>query len=273
MSNIHSIALSGFGAGTNELYDRARPSYPAQLLTFIKSIAPKSEPLNVVEIGAGTGLFTRALLSHSDWTSSIARLRAIEPSEGMRKVWSEKVTVENATIEEGTFESTAVPDGWADLIVIAQAFHWCPDHDKACTEFSRILKKDGLVVFIWNLEDRDRAGWVAQLRERIEQHEHGTPQFRLGLWREAFTTTSYLENFEKPQENVWEYHLVTTESLCVDRALSKSYIAVLPPEGKDKVASDLKAILARGDDRVWVDKSQGTFEYPYKTFVVVSRKK
>ncbi|KAI6103394.1 S-adenosyl-L-methionine-dependent methyltransferase [Pisolithus sp. B1] len=272
MSNVHSIALSGFGAGTNELYDRARPSYPAQSLTFIKSIATKSEPLNVVEIGAGTGLFTRALLSHPDWTSSIARLRAIEPSEGMRKVWSEKVTVENATIEEGTFESTAVPDGWADLIVIAQAFHWCPDHDKACTEFSRILKEDGSVVFIWNLEDRDRAGWVAQLRERIERHEHGTPQFRLGLWREAFTTPSYLGNFEKPEENVWEYHLVTTESLCVDRALSKSYIAVLPPEEKDKVASDLKTILARGDDRVWVDKSQGTFEYPYKTFVVVSRK-
>lgn len=154
MSNVHLIAQSGFGAGTNELYDRARPSYPAQSLTFIKTIGPKSESLNIVEIGAGTGLFTRSLLSHPDWTSCIARLRAIEPSEGMRKVWAEKVTVENATIEDGTFENTAVPDGWADLIVIAQAFHWCPNHDKACTEFSRILKEGGSVVFIWNLEDR-----------------------------------------------------------------------------------------------------------------------
>lgn len=94
------------------------------------------------------------MISHPDWTSYIARLRAVEPSEGMRKVWSEKVTAENATVEDGTFESTEVPDGWADLIVIAQAFHWCPDYDKACAEFSRILKKDGSVVFIWNLEDR-----------------------------------------------------------------------------------------------------------------------
>lgn len=72
----------------------------------------------------------------------------------MREVWSEKVTAENATVEDGTFESTEVPDGWADLIVIAQAFHWCPDYDKACAEFSRILNKGGSVVFIWNLEDR-----------------------------------------------------------------------------------------------------------------------
>ncbi|KAI6150416.1 S-adenosyl-L-methionine-dependent methyltransferase [Pisolithus tinctorius] len=273
MSNVHALAQSGFGTGTNELYDRVRPSYPTQSLTFIKSINPKSESLDIVEIGAGTGLFTRALISHPDWTSYIARLRAVEPSEGMRKVWSEKVTAENATVEDGTFESTEVPDGWADLIIIAQAFHWCPDYDKACAEFSRILKKDGSVVFIWNLEDRDRAGWVAQLRERIERHEQGTPQFRLGLWREAFTTPSYLQNFEEPRENVWEHHLVTTESLCVDRALSKSYMAILPPEEKDKAISDLKTILARGDDRVWVDKDQGTFEYPYKTYVVVSRKK
>ena len=38
----------------------------------------------------------------------------------MRKVWAEKNTEEKATIEDGTFDSTAVPDGWADLVLIAQ---------------------------------------------------------------------------------------------------------------------------------------------------------
>lgn len=191
----------------------------------------------------------------------------------MRTIWTEKNTEGKATIEDGTFESTVVLDGWADLVLVAQAFHWCPDYDKACAEFARILKKDGAAVFIWNLEDRDQAGWVAQLRERIERHEQGTPQFRLDLWRQAFSTPSYLQNFEAPEEKVWEYHIATTEQNAIDRALSKSYISVLPPKEKEKVVSDLETILARGDDRVWMDKSQGTFEYPYKTFVVVSRKK
>ena len=36
----------------------------------------------------------------------------------------------------------------------SQAFHWCPDYDKAAREFARILKPDGIVALIWNLEDR-----------------------------------------------------------------------------------------------------------------------
>ncbi len=35
-----------------------------------------------------------------------------------------------------------------------QAFHWCPDYDKAVAEFARVLKPQGIVAFIWNLEDR-----------------------------------------------------------------------------------------------------------------------
>ena len=121
--------------------------------------------------------------------------------------------------------------------------------------------------------DRDRAGWVAELRERIERHEQGTPQFRLGLWRHAFSTPFYLQNFEDQEEKIWEYHIATTEQIAIDRGLSKSYISVLPPKEKDEVVSDLKTILARGSDRVWMNESEGIFEYPYKTNVVVSRKK
>ena len=35
-----------------------------------------------------------------------------------------------------------------------KAFHWCVDYERACREFSRILKSTGAAVFIWNLEDR-----------------------------------------------------------------------------------------------------------------------
>lgn len=120
---------------------------------------------------------------------------------------------------------------------------------------------------------RDTAGWVAQIRDRIEIHEGGTPQFRLGLWRQAFCTETYNNNFKPPEEKEWVYHLDTLEEICVNRALSKSYISILPPDEKERVSEDIKAIVARGDGRVWIDESQGVFEYPYKTLVVLSRKK
>ncbi|KAH9901007.1 S-adenosyl-L-methionine-dependent methyltransferase [Cubamyces lactineus] len=270
---VHALAKQGFGTGTNELYDRARPSYQANAIAHIRQSVRASPPLNVVELGAGTGIFTRALLAHPDWADSIKELRAVEPSEGMRDVFTKTVSDPRASVREGTFDTTGIEDGWADLVVIAQAFHWCPDYDKAVAEFARILKPEGIVAFIWNLEDRNRAAWVAQLRDRIERHESGTPQFRLGLWRAAFSTPSYLANFEPQEENVWDYVLHGTRDIVVNRACSKSYIAVLSPEDKQKVIDDIDAILQRKEGLVWIDEAQGLFEYPYQTFLVVARKK
>ena len=72
----------------------------------------------------------------------------------MREVFTKTIQDERVTAEEGTFNTTNVEDGWADLVVIAQAYHWCPDYSKAAEEFSRILKPNGIVALIWNLEDR-----------------------------------------------------------------------------------------------------------------------
>ncbi|THU89516.1 S-adenosyl-L-methionine-dependent methyltransferase [Dendrothele bispora CBS 962.96] len=271
--NVHSIAAQGFGQGTNELYDRARPSYQSVAISHIKAAVRSDSKLNVLEIGAGTGIFTRALLVHPEWKDAIAQLKAVEPSSGMREVFAKTVTDKRATVQEGTFDNTGVEDGWADVIIIAQAFHWAPDHERACTEFSRVLKPNGVWTMIWNLEDRDAARWVAGLRNRIEQHESGSPQFRLGLWRKAFETIAYNKFFEPQEERVFQYTLETTEDQVLDRACSKSYIAVLPPDEKEKVVSDVRAVLQKGEDKEWIDESKGVFKYPYQTFVVVCRKK
>lgn len=270
---VHRIAQEGFGTGTNELYDRARPSYQPIVLSHIRKVVRGSAPVNIVEIGSGTGIFTRALFAHPEWRESIGELRAVEPSEGMRSVFSKTVLDPRATAVEGTFDHTNVEDGWADLVVIAQAYHWCPDYDKASAEFARILKPKGVVVLVWNLEDREGAPWVAQLRDTYERFENGTPQFRLNLWRATFTAPSYTSNFEIAKEDLWKWTLHATRNLVIDRVASKSYVAILPDEQKEEVKKDVGKIVDRGDGLVWVDKDQGVFEYPYYTLAVVWRKR
>ncbi|KAK0483705.1 S-adenosyl-L-methionine-dependent methyltransferase [Armillaria novae-zelandiae] len=273
MAVVHNVAQTGFGSGTNELYDRARPSYQSTALSAIREAVKATAPFNVVEIGAGTGLFTKALLKHPDFSGAIRELRALEPSAGMRDIFTKTVQDERVSAREGTFDTTNIEDGWADLVTIAQAFHWCPDFNAASIEFARILKPGGVVAFIWNLENRDAARWVAQLRDQIEQHEAGTPQFRLGLWRKTFDTDAYKKHFQSPIEKTWAYTLPSDVSLVVDRANSKSYIQTLPDDVRSKVLDGVKAIVERGDDKVWIDENQGTFEYPYQTFLVISQKK
>ncbi|TFK55032.1 S-adenosyl-L-methionine-dependent methyltransferase [Heliocybe sulcata] len=272
LKQVHDMAKQGFGTGTNELYDRARPSYQSEALAYIRQEVQASS-VNIVEIGAGTGIATRALLAHPDWSQSVARLRAVEPSEGMRDVFSKTVKDDRVSIADGTFDTTGVEDGWADLVLVAQAFHWCPDFNVAAAEFARILKPTGIVALIWNLEDRDAAGWVAQLRDRVESHESGAPQFRLMLWRQTFDTPNYQSLFQPHIEKIWERSLPGTLEIVVDRACSKSYTAVLPEDEKKKVVEDVTQIVKTGDGMTWQDKEKGIFNYPHKTYVVIWKKK
>lgn len=64
-------------------------------------------------------MLTRGLLKHPEWSSDISELKAIDPSEGMRIVFQRTVNDTRVSISDGTFDNTGVPDGWADLIVIA----------------------------------------------------------------------------------------------------------------------------------------------------------
>ncbi|KAJ7769023.1 S-adenosyl-L-methionine-dependent methyltransferase [Mycena olivaceomarginata] len=271
---VHSVAANGFNTA-NELYDRARPSYQPVALSYIRSAVKTADPINVVEVGAGTGIFTRAFIAHPEWTCAFKELRAIEPSQGMRDVFNKTVSSEHGSVSvaDGTFEETHVEDGWADLVVVAQALHWAPDFGRAAEEFGRILKPGGVLVFIWNLEDRDAAKWVAQVRDRVEQYEGGVPQYRLGLWRQIFDTAQYQKAFEAPEEKSWSIPLPASADIVVDRVRSKSYIALLPDEEKAIVKEDLATILKKGDGKVWINESEGIFEYPYKTDVVVARRK
>ncbi len=88
-----------------------------QVCTSIDPI-PNGEPEK--RIGSGTGIFTRALLAHPEWSPSVKALRAVEPSEGMRSTFAKMVNDERVTLTEGTFDHTGVGDHWANVIVIAQ---------------------------------------------------------------------------------------------------------------------------------------------------------
>ncbi|KAI5123364.1 hypothetical protein M0805_001785 [Coniferiporia weirii] len=270
---VHQIAKAGFGTGTNELYDRARPTYQPDVLSHIRKVAGAKSSVNIVELGAGTGIFTRALLAHPEWQTAVGELKAIEPSEGMREVFAKTVMDPRVSVANGTFDHTGAPDAWADLVIVAQAFHWCPDYEAALQEFARVLKPEGAIVLVWNLEDRERARWVDQLRDVYEKFELNTPQFRLGLWRKVFDVPAYTKFFH-PYEDTTFYHNITgTSDSVVERVFSKSYIAVQPEENKKAIREMVKEVVERGDDKVWIDEAQGVFEYPYNAFVYVLRRK
>jgi hypothetical protein len=74
----------------------------------------------LIRIGAGTGIFTRALLAHEKWSSIIHIVKAVEPSSGMRQAFSKFVRDQRVSLAAGTFEQSGVDNGWADIVIVAQ---------------------------------------------------------------------------------------------------------------------------------------------------------
>jgi len=271
---VHQLSKDGFSTHTSEHYNKVRPSYPSEVLSHIRKAVPDHD-VKVVELGSGTGIFTRAMLSHPEWAKSISEIKAVEPSEGMRTVFAREVTDPRVSLTEGTFDKTGVADAWADLIVIAQAFHWCLDHDAAMAEFSRILKPSGIVALVWNHQDRKKAAWVDQTEELVTTYRpEGVEMTRRSeRWRTLFETQGYKSTFASPEETLFPYTLPTTLDAVVDRAMSVSCMAILSADDKVKASEELRVIVERGEGKVWINEQEGLFEFPHFTTVFILRRK
>jgi SAM-dependent methyltransferase len=137
-----------FGAIAED-YDRLRPSPGAEAIAWLL-------PANcqvVVDVAAGTGKMTRALLKR------VPTVYAVEPDDRMRAVLASRSPEVIALA--GTGEAIPLPDASADAVYVASAWHWL-DPARAFPEISRVLKDGARFGVLWTSRDRD-IEWVRDL--------------------------------------------------------------------------------------------------------------
>jgi SAM-dependent methyltransferase len=136
-----------FGA-VAELYDRARPGYPPDAVGWMLGNTAR----DVVDLGAGTGIFSRLVASLGH------RVTAIEPDPEMR---AQLATSDTIAVLAGSAEAIPLPDRSCGAVVAAQSFHWFDNHE-ARAEIARVLDDGGVFAPIWNIRDQT-VPWVAEL--------------------------------------------------------------------------------------------------------------
>lgn len=246
-SAVNSVAAKSFNSNAN-LYNQVRPSYPVESVKCILSyanipVSDVTEPCcgdayasyNVLDLAAGSGLFTNVLHNivnaGSCEGSSVVKICAVEPTAGMRSVFSQELP--NVPIYDGSATSLPFPDDHFDLITVAQAFHWFANRH-ALAEIHRVLKKDGrgTLALIWNLESAD-IEWMKQLRGLYEPFDEDVPQYRKGTWEHAFTDSDKERGgdplFEMPLvKKKFQTEMLVSQAHMMHRVESKSYITALP---------------------------------------------
>jgi SAM-dependent methyltransferase len=203
-----------------DAYERGRPGYPEEAVRWMVG----DDPVDVVDLGAGTGKLTRALVALGH------RVVAVEPLDEMRAQL--EAAVPGAHAVAGRAEAMPLPDGAADVIASAQAFHWF-DHDDALPEIARVLHSGGRLALVWNSRD-DRDPWMSRLsaiigNETIEETDVTPILDESGYFGPVETATFVFEQ------------LLDRDGL-LDLVLSRSYLAKLPPVDREPVLDAVGAL-------------------------------
>ncbi|MFF1696978.1 class I SAM-dependent methyltransferase [Streptomyces sp. NPDC058257] len=111
--------LRGIFDGDAELYERARPRYPAGLVEELAGQAGLGRGSRVLEIAPGTGQLTVPLARTG------STLTGVELGPALAAVARRNLApYPRAHVEVAEFEAWALPPKPYDLVVCATAFHW-----------------------------------------------------------------------------------------------------------------------------------------------------
>jgi SAM-dependent methyltransferase len=163
---VEEIGAQASSFGTiAENYDRVRPGPAPAAVDWLLPAGCSA----AVDLAAGTGLFTRALIGR------VPDIVAVEPDGRMRAVLAERT--EGVRVLDGRGEAIPLPDASVDALFVSTAWHWF-DPALAVPEIARVLRDGGRLGVIWTSRDRSD-DWVAELdllRPPSAQRENREPQ-------------------------------------------------------------------------------------------------
>jgi ubiquinone/menaquinone biosynthesis C-methylase UbiE len=221
---LHRLARS-FGP-VAEAYDRGRPGFPADAARWLVG----RDAATVLELGAGTGKLTRALvdLGHD--------VHASDPDPDMLGILQRHLPA--VPTSECGAEEIPLADRSVDVVVAGQSFHWF-DHERALPEIARVLKPGGALAVAWNNRDAT-IPWVRKLWRILGEQ----PTVTAGTDAAVDTiVTSPLFGF-LDQETFTHWQEVNRASI-VDLVASRSYVASLDADARE---AKLAEVLAFYDD-------------------------
>lgn len=234
MPDIDEQQASSFGLAA-QAYERGRPGYPDAALDWLLPAGA----MDVVDLGAGTGKLTRALLDRE------LTVVAVEPSDGMRAELT--AALPGVTALAGTGERIPLPDRSADAVLVAQAWHWV-DPAAGVPEVARVLRPGGRLGVIWNFRD-ESVDWVAALGRSM---------------RSLADDPTVMEVELDPPFGPVERHMVpwrhrTTPDGLRDLVASRSYVITAPPAERRRVLVEVDDLLAGHPDLAGREQ----FDLPY----------
>jgi len=185
-----SAAQRDFWTGVAREYDRVVDLQigPATRGLIRERLSREGRLGDVVELGCGTGFYTRALVQQAD------SVVATDLSPGMLELARAAVAAPNVTFQVENCESTSFPDASFDVVFAALVLHFT-EPARALAEMRRILRPGG-VLLVANLDPKALSG-LDRLRCQVRILWRGLTGYRRrpppGLGRNVLSERELLD--------------------------------------------------------------------------------
>lgn len=205
-------------------FSQAAPSYDDAAI-LQKTVAERVDerlaltalkPSVIVDMGAGTGLLTERVIQRYPQAKVLAIDLSLEMLKQARKrlkrpkfnwlprsIWE----IDGATILNADAYALPLETSSVDLLVSNLMLQWCDDLDSVFTEFRRILKPEGLIMFTtfgpdtlkelkqaWAVAD----GVDAHVNQFVDMHDIGDALIRNGFGQPVMDVEHFTLTYDKP---------------------------------------------------------------------------
>jgi SAM-dependent methyltransferase len=193
-----------------------------------------------VDLGAGTGLLTRAL------ARKVPQVVAVEPDPRMAAVLqarSADAQLDGIQVTQSRGEQIPLPDASADGVFASSSWHWL-DPERAPREIARVLRDGGRLGVIWTTRDRG-ADWVREV-EAVRDNAAGPTDDREDRWarhRRELTLPGQL--FGNVQTASFSSTRQMTTGDFVDMLATYSGAITASPQEREVALDRARAVLER----------------------------
>ncbi|RYY59625.1 MAG: class I SAM-dependent methyltransferase [Chitinophagaceae bacterium] len=250
MNNTLIVPATSRFSNRADNYVKYRPGYPEVCFDFLQETLQLDAGSTIVDIGSGTGLFAEPFLARG------FEVTGIEPNDEMRRAAEHRLArYPGFRSLATTAEETGLPDASADLVTIAQTFHWL-DAELTRKECVRILKPGGKVVMAWNrqLQVSDVEKEYTSLRETYRL----TPA--TGRSIDIKVINRFFDPLSPGKHTLPNPQLLNFESL-KGQLLSKTYIPLPGDEEYERMIGELIRLFVRSNENGFVKIDHETVLY------------